>query len=85
MPGQKVSGIGSECQCPALHVSRRTPGVLDAQNHLVLQPMRREMISRVYAFFFTLGQKERWNCSEGLNKLLTGTWMGRSGYRWWLK
>ena len=62
-----MSGIGSESRCPAVHVSGRTPGVLDAQNHLVLQPMRREMISRVYVFYMTLGQKECWNCSEGLN------------------
>ena len=56
-------------------MSGRTLGVLDAQNPSVLQPTRREMTSRV----MTLGQKERWNCSEGLNWLLAGTWMGRSG------
>ena len=79
MPGQKVSGNGSECQCPGPHVSVRTSGVLDAQKASVLQPTKREMISRVYTFFMTLGQKELWNCSEGLNWLLVGSWMGRSG------
>ena len=74
-----MSTSGSECQCPGIHVSGRTLGVLDAQKALVLQPMKREMISRVYTFFMTLGQKELWNCSEGLNWLLVGSWMGRSG------
>ena len=79
MPGQKVSRSDAECQCSGPHVSVRTPGVQDAQKALVLQPMTREMISSGYTFFMSLGQKELWNCSEGLNWLLVGSWMGRSG------
>lgn len=47
-------------------MSGRTPGVLDAQKPLVLQSTRREMVSRVYTFFVTLGDKDLWNCSEEL-------------------
>ena len=54
-------------------------GVLDAQKALDLQPTRKEMISRVYTFNMTLGQKELWNCSEGLNWLLAGSWLGKNG------
>ena len=54
-------------------------GVLDAQKALALQPTRWEMISKVYTFNMTLGQKELCNCSEGLNRLLAGSWLGRSG------
>lgn len=79
MPGQKVSRSDSECQFLGLHVFGRTPGVLDAQKPLVLQPTRKEMVSRVYTFFVSLGDKDLWNCSEGLNWILAGTLMGRSG------
>ena len=65
-PGRKVRrGGGVRVPRPWTSCVARTCRILDAETRCILQPTVREMVSKVYTFLMSLGQKDLWNFSEG--------------------